>query len=110
MKETEKPKGCLLFSKLKVSCFHQIYKLTMAWQQGGLVSVNCHVLHLVSFPARRRLREMRDRGTEPLASGRKRYRADIERGCSAESFGCKKPQEATPVFLLLLGYRGDRPY
>lgn len=34
--------------------------------------------------------------------------ADIERGCSAESFGSNKTQEATSA--LLLGYRGDRPY
>lgn len=107
-KGTEKPNS-FLFVKLKVSCFHQINRLTMAWQQEGLNSVNCHVLHLVSFPAWWGLREMRGCGAESLASGRKRYQADIERGFTAQSFGGSKPKEST-LALLLLGFRGDRPY
>lgn len=68
----------------------------MAWQEGGLKSVNCHVLHLVSFPAWHRLR---DCTVVLFASGRKRYQADIERGCSSESFGGTNPmKQLQPYF------------
>ncbi|CAB1428029.1 unnamed protein product [Pleuronectes platessa] len=53
---------------------------------------------------------MTDRSAKSLASGRELYQEDIERLCSAESFGSNKPQEATLVLLLLLllSYRVTR--
>lgn len=81
--------GETLFSfKLKLSCF--IRYASWQWRHGGPKSAHCHVLHLDSFPARRRLREMSDCNAALPAAGKKPYQADIGQRCSSESFGANK--------------------
>lgn len=88
-----------LYSDWKFLVFISSYKLKIAWQEGGLKSVNCHVLHMVSFPAWHRLG---DCSAALFASGRKCYRVDIEWGCFSDSFGgANVMRQLQPYFSLV---------